>query len=686
MLLESLIVGSGLYAGLRLYRQAKTQKSLITALTNPERGPGSIIAQNAVALPQNSRHQPLALRIGQPTKRLISPAEQAANRDLVTALTASGLLLVGTFLSPPIWLAGAVIMLYLLANLLIYSVRTVFKERRVTFDLVELALGIGVMIGGYFTVAALGLAMFALTRKLAARTEDTAQQQLISIFNTQSTTAWAIVDGVEVEVPLSQLQLGDTVVLHAGQKIPVDGLIVAGTAAIDQHTLTGEAQLVEKSCGDRVLASTIVISGKLHVQVEKAGHETLAAQIGDILNKTLDFKQQIVTTSQHIADRSTLPTLALSAFALPISGLSSALSLLYTATGYNLRLTGPISMLNFLQVASQATILIKDGRSLQLLAEVDTVVFDKTGTLTVDELGIKAIHCFTELGETEILRYAATAEHRQNHPIAKAIQNAAAAHGLAVAAVGNLHYEVGYGVRAEIDGAVVQVGSDRFMALEGLALSQEIQGLQVASQSVGHSLVMVAVNGVIVSAIELQPTIRPEAKAIIADLKQRNLTLYIISGDQEEPTRTLAQQLGIDHYFANTLPKDKATLVEQLQQEGKAVCFIGDGINDAIALKKANVSISLRGATTVATDVAQVVFMDGNLTRLPLLFALSQQFQRRMKTNIAMSVIPAVICGVSVFAFHTGLFAGILIYYAGTTVGLINSALPLFEKYDSGPR
>jgi len=194
-------------------------------------------------------------------------------------------------------------------------------------------------------------------------------------------------------------------------------------------------------------------------------------------------------------------------------------------------------------------------------------------------------------------------------------------------------------------------------------------------------LVMVAVDRQLIGAIELEPTVRAEAKAVIDGLRQRNLSLYIISGDQEEPTKNLAQQLGIKHYFANTLPKDKAKLVEQLQQEGKSVCFVGDGINDSIALKKANVSISLRGATTVATDVAQIVLMDGSLAKLPFLLELSHQFVANMKTNVMLSIVPATICGVGVFFFHFGLLGSFIIYDLGVFAGIINGTLPLFKDY-----
>jgi len=268
------------------------------------------------------------------------------------------------------------------------------------------------------------------------------------------------------------------------------------------------------------------------------------------------------------------------------------------------------------------------------------------------------------------------------HPIAKAILTEAQTQGLALPEVEDVHIEVGYGIRVIVSGQVVQVGSDRFMELEQIDLGAEARHLQTTSQRVGHSQVFVAVDGQLIGTIELQPTVRAEAKAVIDDLRKRNLSLVIISGDQEEPTKKLAQQLGIEHYFANTLPKDKAKLVEQLQQEGKSVCFIGDGINDSIALKKANVSISLRGATTVATDVAQIVLMDGSLAKLPFLLELSHQFAANMKTNVMLSIVPAIICGVGVFVFHWGLLGSFIIYDVGVFAGILNGTLPLLKDYN----
>ncbi|MFN7931656.1 MAG: HAD-IC family P-type ATPase, partial [Blastocatellia bacterium] len=245
----------------------------------------------------------------------------------------------------------------------------------------------------------------------------------------------------------------------------------------------------------------------------------------------------------------------------------------------------------------------------------------------------------------------------------------------------------GYGLKVRLAAStdeadaqpLIRVGSGRFMTMEGVALPAQVQALTTACQAQGHSLVMVAVDDELVGCLELQPTLRPEAHAVIHGLRARGLALYIISGDQEAPTRKLADDLGMTGYFANVLPEGKAALVEQLQGEGRRVAFIGDGINDAIAMRQAEVSISLRGATTVATDTAQIILMEGNLDQLLHLFALATEFERNLKLNIRYTA------GISLLAVSGILFAGFTfvateIFYSLALFGGLGIALkPLLD-------
>ena len=551
----------------------------------------------------------------------------------------------------------------------------VIKEKRVRTALVDSISVVGCMAAGYYFASALFYTFYYYSRKLLRKTEDHSQKHLVNIFGKQPRLVWIVSNGVELEIPFSQLKTNDIVVINAGETIPIDGVIHSGIANIDQHILTGESQPIEKGEGELVFAGTVVLEGQIQIRVEKTGQETAAAHIGEILNKTADFKASMQSYGERIIDKGALPTLAISAVTLPLLGVNSALAILNASFGYQMRITAPLSMLNFLTIASKNGILIKDGRSLELLNQVDTVVFDKTGTLTEEQPHVGKIHC-CGIEENELLTYAATAEYKQTHPIALAILGEAQQRELNVVPVTQAKYEVGYGIKVRVETKMIRVGSVRFMEREGILIPPEMEGLPAEGLEQGHSLVFIALNNQLVGAIEFYPTVRPEAKQIIAKLKQRGLSTYIISGDHEQPTRKLAQQLGIDHYFAETLPEEKAKLINQLQQQGKVVCFVGDGINDSIALKKSQVSISLRGASTIATDTAAIILMDSHLNQLDQLFSIAESFNANMKNNLHLSIIPGFICLGGVFFLHFGIVTTILLYDTSLLVGVLNAMSP----------
>lgn len=482
-----------------------------------------------------------------------------------------------------------------------------------------------------------------------------------------------------MKIPLEAVQKQDIVVVNAGDIIPVDGIITEGLASIDQHSLTGESQPVEKKVGSQVFATTLVLAGRILIQVENTGTNTTAAKIEQILEQTQDFKETLRLRGKQIADGFIAPTLFTSGLTLPLLGSNPAMAVLWSGFGYNMQLFGPISVLNFLHMMAKEGILIKDGRSLEMLQQVDTVVFDKTGTLTMDQLQLNHLYPQKPFNEETLLTYAAAAEYRQTHPIAKAILTAAEQRGLDLPVIDEAAYQVGYGIEVKIKTTVVQVGSARFMQQKGIGLPEEIQELKTQCDANGHSLVYVALNKNLAGVLELQPCIRPEAKEIINYLKAQGISLYIISGDHEQPTRQIAHELGIEHYFAETLPDKKAELIAELRASGKFVGFIGDGINDAIALKQANLSISLRGASTAATDTAQIILMDGNLNKLKSLFEIAKAFEANMRTNYFTSMVPGVVCLGGVFLFHMGVVGGLVVFYTAKMVGLTNTMLPLIK-------
>lgn len=600
-----------------------------------------------------------------------------AEKMLSLGVAMIGLSAIGTFFVIPLLnIVSGGIIIYILHPLLPVLYRDL-RAGRVSVEHLGMVIVAGALSQGIIFAASLNTLVVLARYALLARIKDDSMNEMIDVFRQQPRTAWMLVNGVEIEVDISIVKQGDLVIVTAGNIIPVDGRITEGVASIDQHILTGEAQPAEKQPGDEVFALTTVLSGQIQMAVEKAGEETTAAQIGEILNSTVDVKTDMQLWSESLSHRSVLPSMLLSAGLVPFIGTDSALAFLNTHPRYRSSVPCAFTLINYLNLATQHGVLVKDGRTLELLTSVDTVVFDKTGTLTEEKPHVGYVHACAELGQNTILTLAAAGEQRQTHPIARAIVEAAATQKLTLPEVDQTAYKVGYGLTVTINAQRVRVGSVRFIEMESIAIPNTIIQIQETCYSEGHSLVLVAVDNQVVGAVEIHATVRPEAVAVVQALRAQGIeAMYIISGDHEAPTRKLATTLGIDHYFAETLPENKADLIDKLQQSGKSVCYIGDGINDSIALKKAHISISMRGASTVATDTANIVLMDGTLNNLPLLFEMAQEYQGNMRQTFAVTLLPSLIGAGGALFLHWGLITTILLNQVGIVLGVGNAMRP----------
>lgn len=613
----------------------------------------------------------------------ISEAEKEVNFHLGLSFVTLGLTSAAA-VYPPLTLISLPPVLYLYYECMKNAKTILFEHKQVGLALINITWFTGALFAGYHVGTSLLLFLYYVSEKLFIAAEDHGQKSLINVFALKQDFVWVLQDEVEVQLPIEELSVGDTIVVSTGETIPIDGMITSGHATIDQSMLTGESQPVERSMGDSCFASTVLLSGKIHIQVEKAGGETVAAQIGDILLRTADYRSSVQSRGKQIIDRWAFPTLGFSALALwPIGG-EGALAILNAGFGCHMRFAAPIAVLNFLRMASQHGLLIKDGRSLELLSQVDTFVFDKTGTLTEEVPTIGAIHTCHGISENELLGYAAAAEHKQSHPIAQAIRKEALIRQLDVPAIQDAKYEIGYGLIVSLPTPTgeqwIRVGSRRFIEMEGISIPSHIQKAEERCHEEGYSLVYLAIDEQLAGVIELQPTIRPEAQRIIRELQEQNMQIVIISGDHEKPTKKLAQKLGIDHYFAETLPQNKGQLIADLQAKGHRVCFIGDGINDSIAMKKAHVAISLRGASSIATDTAHVILMDGTLNQVVYLLNLSKQLDSNLKTSEIISIIPGAICVGGVFFLNFGIISAIVLYNVGLLVSVSNALLPFVKE------
>jgi Cu2+-exporting ATPase len=606
--------------------------------------------------------------------------ESITKKKLQVSFVSAGFAAVGVLVYAPIGLLSVPGILYVLQDAVVSSYRSLVEKRQVSVDvLIVLSKSSLLFTGHFFLCSATGI-ILAVNRTLLHKVKDNSKGCLVDVFRQQSQVARVMQGGVEREVSVSTLTEETIVVVAAGEAIPVDGTVVGGTALVDQHILTGESQPVEKASGDTVFASTLILSGHIQIQVSHIGEQTIAAQIGQLLNQTAELKTEQQLQAEVFSDRTVLPTLGLSALALPFWGTTSALVILQSHFKYRLTVISSVGLLNYLNLASRKQLLIKDGGAFERLSNVDTVVFDKTGTLTEEIPQVAAIHTCSTWSKVDILTYAAAAENKQTHPIAKAICQAAKAQNLILPMTQQAEYKVGYGLEVIVNNQQIQLGSIRFMAMANVVLLSAMEEIAAVCHMKGHTLILLAVDGELVGGVELHPTIRPEAWETIAGLRKQGVqATYIISGDQREPTKYLADKLGIDHYFAETLPEQKSTIVEELQREGKTVCFIGDGINDCVAMQKADVSISLGNASTFAIDTAQIILLDNTLNQLYSLFDLSKEFSDRIKVSSNVIISASLLGMGGALCFNMGLVAAILLQQVGLLVGVVSSMYPLIK-------
>ncbi len=670
MIFEILAVGcSSTYLWLKKKNRLKKQ-SLSTVRTSDSPPP------NTLALPKEEENLPSNLDGQQ-----MADFKKDSARNLVLSAGAVSVGMLGSVNPIFSWIAGGAV-LWFIRPILEQTVKSL-RQKRVSSFILDSLFILALVFSGHVVMAALLCFLTNLSVRLISLNEMSSRKQLTHVFDGHQLPVWLEVDGVEMEVAFEEVKAGDVVIINAGEIIAVDGVIIEGMASIDQHVLTGEAQPVEKQHGDTVFAATLLLSGRLKVLAKSAGADSAAAKIGEILFNTSRYTDGVVSRGQKISDDLVVPSLLLSGLAWPLLGPAAAVAVLYVPLGSDMRATGPLTVMSFLQILSRQGILVKEGRALESLNQVDTIVFDKTGTLTQEQPTIGGIYAFNGVGEDELLRYAAMAEYRQPHPIAKAILAAAEERQLDLPSLDEASYEVGYGIRVSFGGITIQVGSQRFMEREGILLPEaDIEPIMDQASEYGFSLIYVAIDGVFSGILELQPTIRPETTDVVRQLQEQGKQIYIISGDHEQPTRHLAEKLNIEHYFANTLPEDKAKLVQQLRDEGRFVCFIGDGINDAIALKTAQVSISLSGASTAATDTAHIVLMNGNLETLPNVFMTSDEFEKSMHKNLMYSLVPGIVSIGGVFFWHFSLVVNMWLRYAGLLGGMTSAMLPLLKHQE----
>jgi Cu2+-exporting ATPase len=603
MLLAKLGIMFTVYAGVKVYKNCFKSKPIVTQ-----------------QIPKSEINQKI----------------ERSNHDHYLAASTVGVgVSIASYAYPPLIPVSVVIVSYSTMPIIDDALKTLRNEKRIKNDTLTATTGILAIALNQSFAGAIESWVYHLGDKMVSKTQDTSEKALTNVFEQQPSKVWILRNEVEIEVNLETVQLDDVVIVNTGTIIPVDGVIKDGMAVIDQHALTGEAVPVERGIGDKVFASTLLISGKIHLQVEKTGAETTVSKLGELLNHTATFKTSLQLEGEKWADRASTPLVIFSVLSVPFIGLSSAASILISAPTNTIRILTSMQTFNHLTVMASKGILIKDGRALEESTKIDTILFDKTGTLTTDQPIIGRIVVCEDLSETQILTYAASVECRLAHPIANAILKEAQHYDLPLFNIEDAHYKVGYGITVHYQQQVIQVGSGRFMQSENIELPEAIMQAQQHADEQGYSLIMVAIDQQVKGALELRPQVRPEVKQVLKTLRKQGIQHFaIVSGDHKQATQKLAESLGIEDYFYEVLPQDKAALVKQLQEQGRRVCFVGDGINDAIAMKQANVSVSLTGSSSIAMDMAQVVLLDGSLTQFTDIFEISNKLNNSLRYSL----------------------------------------------------
>jgi len=496
-------------------------------------------------------------------------------------------------------------------------------------------------VGGhvYFEVAAIVAALILLGEYFEARSSGQASAAVEKLLELGAKKARRMKDGVEEEVDVEELAVGDIVLVKPGEKIPLDGTVEEGDSAVDESMLTGESLPVGKHPGDLVYGATLNSQGALLVRVAKVGDDTVLAQIVRLVREAQMKKAPI----QHLADKVSgvfVPVVILIALAtfgawLAVDGglekaLLAGVSVLVIACPCALGLATPTAILVGTGNGARKGILIKNGAALETAHAIDTVIFDKTGTLTEGKPSVVGVTACGSFTEDEALALAAALESRSEHPLARAIVDAARAKGLAVLSPQGFVATPGKGVGGKVGAWDIQVGN----AVMVPELPEACRAAVSEREAQGSTVVRVAVDGAFVAAIAIADTLKEDAKRAVEDLAARGLHVVMLTGDNAPTAKAIAASLGIDDVRANVLPDGKAAEVKKLQAEGRKVAFVGDGINDAPALTQSDLGIAMGTGTDVAIEAGSVVLVKGSPTKAVEALVLARATFKVIRQNL----------------------------------------------------
>ena len=522
----------------------------------------------------------------------------------------------------------------------------------------------------YFESAAFVTVFVLLGDAMEEKMHNNASNALAKLIDLQAKDAEVERNGEFVKVPLDQVKVGDIIRVKPGEKVPVDGVIVDGSTTIDESMVTGESMPVTKKKGDDVVGSTINTNGTFNFKATKVGSDTMLSQIVDLVKKAQTSHAPIQNLTDKISNIFVPAVLIIAIITFVIwyvflnaplvTALLFAVSVVVIACPCALGLATPTALMVGTARSAKMGVLIKNGEVLEEVSDLDTVVFDKTGTITVGKPQVTDV-----VGDqNKVLTIVASLEENSEHPLATAVVKKAKEDKIALAQVKNFAAIEGKGVRASYDGQTAFVGSDRL--LEDISISQEMKDQAIKLQKEAKTVVYVGLGQEIIGLIAIQDVPKPSSKAAIAELKKRGLKTIMLTGDNPNVANAIGKEVSIDQVIAGVLPTEKAAEIKKLQDEGRKVAFVGDGINDAPALSTADVGIAMGSGTDVAIESGGIVLVQNDLMGVVRALDISKKTFNRIKLNLFWALIYNTI-GIPIAA---GLFMGLGLTLSPELAGL----------------
>lgn len=550
--------------------------------------------------------------------------------------------------------------------------------------LISIAMLAAIAIGDIFAAGEVAWIM-AIGAILEDKTTERAKKGLKKLISLAPTQGRLLFNGEEVIIPAEKISLGDILRVLPGETIPVDGTIIHGETSVDQSIMTGESLPVDKTVGEDVFSGTINRFGAIDIQATKVGEDSSLQKLIHMVQEAENKKAPMA----RIADKAASWLVPVALLIAIVAGIVTkdivrAVTVLVVFCPCTLVLATPTAIMAAIGQATKHGVIIKSGEALEKMGKVNTIAFDKTGTLTYGRLEVCDIISFDpKISEDTLLSLAASAEAKSEHPLGKAIVAYAKNCNITVLESDCFKMTAGKGIYAEVDGKKLLCGNENYLLNYGVEINVIVRSMLEELRAQGKASVLVADDSACIGVLAMSDVLRPEAKNMVERLHSMNTNIVLLTGDNQKTADYFARQVGIRQIRAQLLPEEKVSNIAAIQNEGKAVCMIGDGVNDAPALKTANVGVAMGGlGSDIAVDAADIVLMGDDISKLPYLKRLSNATVKTIKFSICLSMcinLLAVLLSVMGVLNPT---TGALVHNAGSCFVVLIAALLYDRKLD----